>query len=206
MVGHEPGVGHPHITEVPGLLGDAGEGLFCFRVPLDEAVVRRRPAEGPAHPGVREVRPDEVDVVGGTAQVHGQAGLVLTAPGEGHILPGEGFTLRPEGVVPNLLLLGLAAPAGHRDDGPRPPHRLDAGGQKPGGPALHEDVRVAPVRGGQFQLFLAPDGVGGVDQDEEAGVYLVPGEGDGLHASTPSSRMRVTRLVKLSPAAFIMLG
>ena len=65
---------------------------------------------------------------------------------------------------------------------------------------------MASVRGGQLWLRLSLDGMGGVDQDEGTGVHLVPGEGDGSHAPTPSSKMRVTRLVKSSPAAFIMLG
>ena len=85
-------------------------------------------------------------------------------------------------------------------------HRPEAGGQKPGGPALHEDVRMASVRGGQFGLCFALDGVDGVDQNEGTGIHQVPGEGYGPHAPTPSSRMRVTSEMKSSPAALIMLG
>ena len=88
---HEQGVGHPHIPEVPGLLGDVGDRLLLPAVALNEAVLGGQTAEGPAGPFVGKVGADEVDAGGGLGQVHGQAGLVLTAPGEGHVLPGEGL-------------------------------------------------------------------------------------------------------------------
>ena len=63
---------------------------FSRRVPLDKAVVRAAaPSEGAADAVVGEGGADEVQSSGASSpQVDGQAGLVLAAPGTGHILSG----------------------------------------------------------------------------------------------------------------------
>ena len=96
--------------------------------------------------------------------------------------------------------------SGDRHDGAAAPHTLDAGGQEPGGPPLHQDLGIAAVRAHQFALPAGAEGVIPVDDQQRPLKDLLPGEDDLSHAAAPNSMMRLTRVVKPQPAAAIMLG
>ena len=165
-----------------------------------------RTPEGAVDPVIGEVRPDEVDLIGGLAQVDGKARLMLAAPGKRHILLREVRAALRQGVVPDPLLFRLAPPAGDRDD-LRPAARLpDAGGQQLGGPPVQQDVRMAAVHGGEIDRTAGLEGVLPVHQHQGAGPALLPGKAYGPHASTPSSTSRLTRVWKSRPMACIIPG
>ena len=200
-------MGHPHIPEVPGLGPDAGDRLLFLGIPLDKAVVGRQRPEPAADAVPREGRADRVDDVGGQGQVHGQAGLVLAAARAGHIPGGEVGAVGLQRPVPDGLLLPPAAPAGHRQDHPRPAGSPDALGQHPGRRAVQ--VLVGPAAGQRHQVGHkgAAQWVVPVDQHQRALPGFGPGQPHrGGHPCTPWAISRSSRLGKSSPAARIMLG
>ena len=195
-----------HIAEMPGLPGDAGEGFLTLLVTFDKAISGRRPTEGAAGAIVRKRGTNEVDVPGGFSQVDGEARLVLTATGIGHILVGKCQAAFSHGVIPDLLLFSLAAPAGDGDDLPPAAHLLDAGGQQPGSLAVQQDLRMAIVHGCKGAILGSLDRVLPVHQHQGSGKDFFPVKRYGPHASTPSSTRRLTRFPNSQPTAFIMPG
>lgn len=78
-------MGDPHIAEMPGFMGDSGDGLFPGGVAQDEAMRRRLFPEGLADADIGEVGTDEIYVLLAEAQVDGKAGLVFAVARDGYI-------------------------------------------------------------------------------------------------------------------------
>ena len=204
------------IAEVPRLRRDAGQAGFVFPVTLDKTVARRRTPESTAHAVIRKRGADEVDRIGFFGQVDREAGFVFAAARQGDILLGESGALPAQGVRPDRLLFGVAAPARHRQDAPGRAHRAQAGGQHGGGLPFKQDIRAGFDRRGQGDGKAALQRVPPVDQRQRPDVWqrkirrifgLVYGTNRFVHcAATPSSIMRVMSAGSFSPAAFIMLG
>ena len=203
---HQQGMRRPHIPIVPRLTGDTGQGLLFPVVPLDEAIPGRQSPEPPAGAFLRKIGPDEVDLPRCPAQVDGKPRLVLAAPGDRHILPGERLSPSLQGVLPNGLLLRLTAPAGDRHDLPRPACCLDAGGQQPGGLPLQQDIGIPLVRCCQQLPRLLRQGMLTVHQHQRPGAHLPPAVPRRPHSSAPSWIRRLTSSRKGMPAARIMAG
>ena len=89
-------MGPPHIAEVPGLKLDAGDGCLVLWIAEDKAVLRGPAAKGAEYTGIGELGADEIQVGPVFPQVDGQAGLVLAAPGQGHVGPGKGLAVITE--------------------------------------------------------------------------------------------------------------
>ena len=115
--GHECGMGDPHIAEMPGFMGDSGDGLFPGGVAQDEAMRRRLFPEGLADADIGEVGTDEIYVLLAEAQVDGKAGLVFAVARDGYIFFREFQPAFPYSAVPDLVLLLEGAPAADGGEG-----------------------------------------------------------------------------------------
>ena len=204
------------VPEVPGLGRNAGQRGFVGAVALDKAVLRGRAPERPADAVIGEGRADEIDLLGRLGQVNCETALMLAAAGPGDVGAGEGFALFGERIVPDLLLLGVAAPARDRHNPPIGPDGGKAGGQHPGGLRFEQDVRRGFHRRGQRDSKPARQRVFAVDKGERPGAHggkirhvarPVNGAFGTAHAGcTPSSIILASSGSNSSPAARIMPG
>ena len=191
---------------MPRFRRDPGDFLLAPLVSFDKTVPGRQTAKPSADAVIGEGRADEVDGSGGLPQVDGKAGLVLAAPRQGHILAGKCLPMLRHGVIPDLLLLLLAPPAGHRHDLPLSPCLLDASGQQLPRPAFQKNIGVVRVHWGQRIWRCITEGMRPVDQDQRPLKGLLPGDRHGSHLATPNSISRVTSSPKEMPMPCIMLG
>ena len=72
------------VADVPGLVGDAGDGFFVLGIAEDEAVEGGVSGQPFSLGGVGEFR-DELHADGGAGQVQGKAALVFAGAGSGHV-------------------------------------------------------------------------------------------------------------------------
>ena len=193
---------------MPWLVRNAGHGFAAARIALNKAVPRRKAAERPAYAVRGEVRADKVNVFGRASKIDGQAGLVLAAPGQGDVLPGEGFAAFGHRAVPNPLLLGLAAPAGYGHNLPRAAAGGNAFPQQARRVPREQDIRVPLVGRTQRRRFLFPQRIAAVYQDDGAAMHVRSAVKHGFHAcpSSPSAIIRSSRAGKSSPISCIMRG
>ena len=202
MLLHQQRVGNAHIAEMPGLRRNAGQGALICAVTLDEAITGGGFAETAANAVIGEMRADEVDRLRSFRQIDGKAGLMLAAAGLCYIACCEIGAFFVQRIVPDLLLLGVAAPAGNRHDAPGTADGLDAGGQHFCGLCFQQNIRVAGVRRGQRKGETAPQRVLPVDKHQRpqarcGKIRHMPGLINNMdlwhHTScTPSSTMRVS--------------
>ena len=177
-------------------MADAGDGLLALRIAEDKAVVGGPVAQFPAGAVVGEGGAEKVDVRPPLPQVDSQAGLVLAAPGPGHIGLGEFLSVLRQGVVPDGLLLGAGAVAAHRYDGGPAARGGEQLLQHGPGPGVEPDLGMAAVHGHQgLRLRLSGQGVGPVHQIQGA-----------PHAPTASPISLSSSWGKSRPIPFIMLG
>ena len=108
-------MGDAHIAEVPGLVVDAGELRLGLVVADHPAIILAVFVDPGVLPGAVVVAAGAVAVEDG--QVHHQGGVVLAAPGLGHILLRVVQAAALRALVKEVLLLLRRAVAGHHIDG-----------------------------------------------------------------------------------------
>ena len=183
---HDPGMGNPHITEMPGLMPDARHLFPPPGVTLDKSVFCRFPAESAANPRIGKLRPDKVDFLLLLPQVNGKPALMLAVSGIGHI----GFRKFPsvflKRVLPDFLLLPAGAPAADRYDSPPAVYFIHQMKKKHGRPALHENPGfLLQNRKQGCALILLFISICPVYQDQTAGINPASLQNNLFHAHLP---------------------
>ena len=114
LLHHLRGVGDPHIAEVPGLVGNAGEIRLVRSIADHIAVVLAIFVDPRILAGTVILLAGAVAVV--DAQVHDKTGVVLAAAGLGHVLLGVLQAILLSALVKQVLLELLRAVARHHID------------------------------------------------------------------------------------------
>ena len=170
--------------------------LLPLGVAEDKAKVGGPAAQGPAGAGVGEGGAEEVHLRPVLAQIDGQPGLVLAAPGAGHVGLGEGFAVLGQGVLPDGLLLGPGPVAADRDDRAHASHGGEKLIQHHFGSLVETHLGLTGADGGEvLRGGLLRQGMGAVDQIQRT-----------FHASTASPMRRSSRGPNSRPMLRIMLG
>ena len=77
MFHHDLRMGYAHIAEMPRLMGDPGDGLFPWRVSLNEAISCRPLPECLADTLIGEIGAEKVNIRLGQSQVDSKPGLMF---------------------------------------------------------------------------------------------------------------------------------
>ncbi len=97
-------------------MGDPGDGLFPWRVSLNEAISCRPLPECLADTLIGEIGAEKVNIRLGQSQIDGKPGLVFAVAGSGYKSVCKFFSILPKGTDINFLLFLLGAPAAYRCD------------------------------------------------------------------------------------------
>ena len=197
-------MGPAHIAEMPGLPADPGDRFLSLWVTEHEAVIRRLFPQSTTGARVGEAGAYEIQIRHILAQIHGQTGLVFTAPRRGHIGPCEPEPPFPYRIVPDLPLLPLGAVTAHRNHASLCPGGLQQFIQHDLGAAVKQNVRMPAVHRRQFFGLRRPEKrVLPVDQQKRPGGRPRRSR---FHAPTANSIARSRSAPNSRPMPCIMLG
>ena len=125
-----------YITEIPRFVRNTGDFFLITGITLNKSIPERRTAKGLTKTTIGKVRTDEIYIRRSFSEVNRKPGFMLAASRKGYILPGKGFAVGTQGVLPKLLLFGMAAPAGNRYDFSTAANFRNAGGKQTRCPTL----------------------------------------------------------------------